>query len=760
MSGGAPAAPGPARPSDGDGFRLFLAVAVVAAGALAATLAIRPSAPRGEGAPATEFSAARAERHLQDLVGDGRPRPLGSEENAAGRDRVVAAFRELGLATEVERVWHVVPSAGGAWVSNVVARLPGTVGGPPVAVVTHHDSVGAGPGVADDLMSVAASIEVARALRAGPGLSRDVVFLTTDGEEAGLLGARAHVRGLAEPYAAVVNLEARGNTGPSLLFETGPGNASAVAAWARHAPHPVTSSLFAAVYRELPNDTDFSVFLGERTPGLNFACIGRVQHYHTPYDALPHLDRRTLQHQGDNALAAVRGLATMDDPAGDGSDAVWFDVLGLGVVRWGTAATLPLAVGAFVLCVAAAVVGVRSGAVRLRHVLRAIEIQGVAGALGGAGGWLAWQALEGLGALPRPFVAAPGFAVAAIACAALAGAWTAPVVAAVGTSPVAAALATWGIWAASGVAAAQILPEGAYLLVVPAFVAGASGLVAARTRSPLPYLAPLAAAVVLWSPPWLLLADAVGIEMAPLGFPVAFVATAAGPFLAVPTLRRTAAVLAPLVVAIGALAGAAFAPTETPEVPRRVTFIRVVDAEDPHSRVFVQADGPVPAALRGAFPFEDTWERVVPWSNARLPAFEAGPVAVEPPELAGLRSVPVDGGRRLRFRLTSRRGAARTLLAIEPSARVRRVVVGGIPVPAESLRRPDSGAYVVRCLTTPADGIDVEIDLVGGEPADAFVSDATWGLPASDARILELRGADAVPSGEGDGTVVVRRLRL
>ena len=96
----------------------------------------------------------------------------------------------------------------------------------------------------------------------------------------------------------------------------------------------MTSSLFAEVYRRLPNDTDLSVFRPRGLPGLDFAFVGDAGRYHTPLDDLAHLDRGSLQHHGENALAAVRALSDADlasPPPGRGA---FFDLLGRCVVSW------------------------------------------------------------------------------------------------------------------------------------------------------------------------------------------------------------------------------------------------------------------------------------------------------------------------------------------------------------------------------------------------------------------------------------------
>ncbi len=72
-----------------------------------------------------------------------------------------------------------------------MARLPGRGNTRAFALMGHYDSVRYGPGAADNGASVAALLETARALRAGPPLSNDVLFVFTDGEETGLFGAKA-----------------------------------------------------------------------------------------------------------------------------------------------------------------------------------------------------------------------------------------------------------------------------------------------------------------------------------------------------------------------------------------------------------------------------------------------------------------------------------------------------------------------------------------------------------------------------------------
>src|SRR3954464_15982264 len=99
----------------------------------------------------------------------------------------------------------------------------------------------------------------------GPGAPpprHGVLFLLDEGEEPGLLSRRAFAEqspAMAE-VGAVVNLDARGTAGPSLLFETSGPDAWMVRDFAAQAAHPFTNSVFPTAYQYLPNDTDLSVF--------------------------------------------------------------------------------------------------------------------------------------------------------------------------------------------------------------------------------------------------------------------------------------------------------------------------------------------------------------------------------------------------------------------------------------------------------------------------------------------------------------------
>jgi len=299
----------------------FLFIAVVASISLNR---LRPPAAIGQEAPITEFSAARAVQHLK-LIAQ-KPRPVGSAEHELVRNYLVDQITLLGLKPEIQAVGTI---------ANIIARLKGKGDGKAILVIGHYDTVPSSPGAADNGYSVAAMLETLRALKAGGPLDNDVITLFSDGEELGLLGARAFVykHPWSKDVGLILNFDARGNRGPILMFETSGQNGWGIRQFAKADPFPVANSLMYEIYKRLPNDTDFTVFKREGYAGLNFACINGFSFYHTPLDHTDSISDRTVQSLGSHMLSLTRHFANLNLDANREPDAVYFDLLGAMLIR-------------------------------------------------------------------------------------------------------------------------------------------------------------------------------------------------------------------------------------------------------------------------------------------------------------------------------------------------------------------------------------------------------------------------------------------
>jgi len=337
---------------------------------------VRPPPVVPASAPATQFSAERALAHIRAFARE--PHPVGTAEHDAVRNYILRQFTALGVRPEIQTATVVAPRWGSPYsaakVYNIVTRLPGADSTKAVMLSGHYDSVSAGPGASDDGHAVALELETLRALLQGPRLRNDVVFVVTDSEEGGMLGAKGFLEHdpLVSQIGVVLNFEARGTSGPGMMFETSEGNGKLVREFAAAAPHPVTSSLSYEAYKLLPNDTDLTFYKQAGLPGLGFAYVNDVCYYHTQYDDIAHLDPRSLQQEGDYALALTRRFGNIDLHDLRSPNATYFVLPFIGCVVYPTSWSVPLAVLAALAFAAVIALGVSK---------RNLSIAGILGGL-------------------------------------------------------------------------------------------------------------------------------------------------------------------------------------------------------------------------------------------------------------------------------------------------------------------------------------------------------------------------------------------
>ena len=354
----------------------------------------------------SEFSADAA-RDIHRQVFPQHPHVAGSPENAAVRSAIVELLQQRGWIVEGPSAGSGPDVAGGG---NIVAfrKELQTLNSTPLVLASHYDSCAGGPGAADAGGCVAALIEAASLITGDSGaLKRPVWLLFTDGEEPGLLGAKEFVRShpLSSQKPFVLNFDARGTSGPVVMFETHDGNYSAIHRWANQFPVPrLTGSLFTTVYRSLPNGTDFTEFRQAGWRGFNFALIDGAHHYHRRSDTLENLDLRSLQHIGETALNVGRAIAESDDDlSAAASDAIFFDVLGQTVISVPAPWNIPIRI--VLLFLAARIYGrplLRDK--RYREVAQVWVTMAILLPLMTGLGWVFSQSIYGTSLLPKGFV--------------------------------------------------------------------------------------------------------------------------------------------------------------------------------------------------------------------------------------------------------------------------------------------------------------------------------------------------------------------
>jgi hypothetical protein len=349
----------------------WLALTAGIAVASYAVIAQNPPPVEPVDAYSTVFSAARALKHVEAIAKE--PHPTGSEAIGKVRELLVEALKKLSLEPEIQ-----IPREENRPERNILARLDGK--GPrnkkSILLCAHYDSVRNAPGASDNASGVAAVLETLRALLVSPRLDRDVIVLLDDGEETGHNGAELFVdeHRWAKDVGVVLNVDGRGNHGPSIMFETSDRNGWLIEQFASATPHPVATSASMAVYQLLRNDTDLTVFKRAGMAGLNFAFTRGLAYYHSASDTPANLDPRTLQHQGENLLAMTRQFGGLDLDKVRRDDAVYFSVLNRAVVNYPAWLALPFALGAAGLFLLTVIVGLIMGRIKLFELIVGIAV--------------------------------------------------------------------------------------------------------------------------------------------------------------------------------------------------------------------------------------------------------------------------------------------------------------------------------------------------------------------------------------------------
>jgi hypothetical protein len=718
-------------------------------------LRMRGPAPQPETAPPSSFSAARAIAFEREILGGDIPHPVGTAGHDAVRDRLAARLRAFGYDVAVQRSFACSPYGVCGPVANVIARVPGDTRPDALVLAAHYDSVGAGPGVSDDGVGMSAIVEIARAVR-GERFRNPIVFLITDAEEMGLLGAEGFVADPASLHgvACVINVEARGTNGPSFLFETSRRNAWIARVIARTLPRPSTSSLYYDIYEMLPNDTDLTVFKRAGLAGVGLGFIGRPIHYHTPLDDFANLTPSTVQDHGDHMLALARALAGTDLRQTSSGNAVWFDVLSLFVISWPQQLSLALAILAFVmLLIAAFNMKIRPRAIAIGVASFFLSLV-AAFLVAMAGSWLSGLRIGRAiwVAHPGPFVAVAwliGLGIAIVVAQRL--------VTSAGIDGLFLGQAL--CWSAIAVALSIALPGGSYLAIIPALACAICALLRATLKlseGAVTIISATLSAIVLF-PLGIALYDALGRPILPfVAVLIALVTTTFAPLVAgVPGLRRplNAAIAAGVIACI---VMALIIPTYEPNSPRHINLEYVDDGTG--SRW--QADVVCPVMQRVAR-FDPIVRQTYEWTNPPSHAYvaPAPELALAPAEVRVIRDEHVNG-RHLTLQLHSNRNAPRIALVFRaPSfAAVR---INGVTPPPMTRGRMSFAPGWHRVSVRGASEATIDIDLNRDEPIDAVVIDSSYALPAEGTALAHARDADmAVPVNDGDLTTTIRRMKL
>jgi hypothetical protein len=727
---------------------LFTALLVALVAGLAATQFLI-SLPAKSSAPAAgQFDEVRAKARLAAILGNEQPHPADSFGNDAVRARLIAQIRAIGLTPIVRNQFacNTIYKQRGvscARVRNVIVPL-GPAGGKALLLNAHYDSTPVGPAAGDDGVGVATLLEVASILK-NERLKRPVILLFNEGEELGLVGARAFMSDpLSSHVDSLVNLEARGVSGPVTMFETSLPNGPSVRAFARAVDRPFANSLATDFYRQLPNYTDVNSFSERGWTTLNFAMIGNETRYHSPGDNLVALDLKSLRHMGEQTLAVTREMAT-SPPKGAGT-LLFADIAGLQLIA------IPNVLGFGLLGLL--VLGFAIVAVRRGGMLRGLAFMLAAIVASAALAWLCLYVMSVLrpGSFWRAY---PLWTHLAVYACGLVG-----VVVAITTMARSLAVeqlraSYWLAFLLIGVAVFFIAPGGVIYFLLPP-LAALIGMVVKRER-----IGAILAALLLWLTFGEVLAllgelmiNGPFFIFAPLAMIIAMPWVIEAKPLAEGVGGKAGLAVSALLLIAGWIAVAA-APAYSADRQQRFVIQHASDVATGKAYWSVVNDGVAVPKNFG---------NVAGWSRGELPHIEGkrwiAPAArladLSPPKVQVLGSSRDGDVRTVSLRLQTH-GAERIFLEGPKDAQIVSAGSGDFIRPIA----PDTnGEYYLSCYGRSCDGAKLQFTTRRARPITFTLIGMRRGLPATSKALLEQRPKNARPQYSPDSTLTISRVAL
>ena len=239
-------------------------------------------------------------------------------------------MRQLTAAGWDARVEELASSGwgGGGKLRNVIAERRGTApDGERKLVVAgaHLDSVRGAPGANDNASGSATLIELARSF-SGIETRNDIRLVWFDGEEAGLLGSRAHVKANAADSArtiAMINMDMVGSQFGQVGFDLGVRTSNAISDAVKGVL--LRTGLTAVEYLERHSRSDHASFDAAGIPALDFGVSVRDvskqdPSYHSPRDTVDKINLQVLEGNGDLIAVTLLDFANraqryLDAPA-------------------------------------------------------------------------------------------------------------------------------------------------------------------------------------------------------------------------------------------------------------------------------------------------------------------------------------------------------------------------------------------------------------------------------------------------------------
>ncbi|AKN29861.1 hypothetical protein Ccar_02990 [Clostridium carboxidivorans P7] len=269
-----------------------------------------------------EFSYVRAKEDLKVITKEPHSTLFHQESLKDVRQYLVNELKELNMNPKVFSYKNIKNDKGqAADLNNIYGKIDGK-NGSYILLVAHYDSAGSNPqnsggysfGASDDGYGVATILETLRSIRnSGKTLENGIKVLITDGEEMHLIGSREEFNNnfsLYKNVSYVINLEARGTSGPAIMFQTNEKNNRVLDLY-KKAKYPITTSLITDLYKD-SGRSDFLNIKKKGLAGINLTTLDNVEYYHTPEDSYKNISDKSFMHYEEQVLPIVKEFIYSD----------------------------------------------------------------------------------------------------------------------------------------------------------------------------------------------------------------------------------------------------------------------------------------------------------------------------------------------------------------------------------------------------------------------------------------------------------------
>lgn len=293
-------------------------VATAPAPAAPAAATPQPAAPNGasreEQLVIDRMSSAKTMEHIKTL--NQAPRVWKTPGYDVAVEYVLGQLRDAGWDVKVEELqssgW-----GGGGKLRNVVAERRGTApDGERKLVIAgaHLDSVRGAPGANDNASGSSTLIEMAKSLD-GIDTRNDVRLVWFDGEEAGLLGSKAHAKAHPEDMAravGMINMDMVGSPFGTVGFSLGPRTGNGILDAIKGVM--LRTGVTAELHGERHSRSDHAAFDAAGVPALDFGVSVKNldkedPYYHSSRDTLDKINPQVLEGYGDLIAVTLLDLA-------------------------------------------------------------------------------------------------------------------------------------------------------------------------------------------------------------------------------------------------------------------------------------------------------------------------------------------------------------------------------------------------------------------------------------------------------------------